>query len=126
MSQMPVFSYKQYLDDMIRLKDHGHVSSDTQVERPKSAGSRGLRKIKNFIDDPVHLMGEEAPRPSPTNPTPKTETNCKKITKNEAIQAVLEGISYSKTSGELILPLAIQGNIRTWFESRWNKIQNKK
>lgn len=123
---MPVFSYKQYLDDMIRLKDHGHVSADTQVERPKSAGSRGLRKIKSFIDDPVHLMGEEAPRPSPTNPNPKTEANCKKITKNEAIKAVLEGIGYSKTSGELILPDAIQGNLKTWFESSWNKVRNKK
>jgi hypothetical protein len=126
MSQMPVFSYKQYLDDMIRLKDHGHVSADTQIERPNSAGSRGLRKIKNFIDDPVHLMGEEAPRPSPIDPNPKTESNCKKITKNEAIKAVLEGISYSKSSGELILPEAIQGNFRTWFESSWTKVKNKK
>ena len=49
----------------------------------------------------------------------------KKITKNEAIKAVLEGISYSKTSGELILPEAIQGNLRTWFESRWNNITKK-
>lgn len=126
MSQMPVFSYKQYLDDMLRLKDHGHVSSDTQVERPKSAGSRGLRKIKNFIDDPVHLMGEEAPRPSPGNHNPKTEAYNKKVTKNEAIKTVLEGISYSKASGELILPDAIQGNLKTWFESCWNKVKNKK
>ena len=126
MSQMPVFSYKQYLDDMIRLKDHGHVSSDTQIERPNSAGSRGLRKIKNFIDDPVHLMGEEAPRPSPAKPTPKTEANTKKITKNLAIKTVLEGISYSKSSGELILPEAIQGNLKVWFESNWTKYKNKK
>ena len=193
MSQIPIFSYKQYLDDMMRLKDHGTVDVDAQVERPISAGSRGLKRIKNFVKDPVHLMGEsEDPRPSPASPNPKLESNLldkptptiqdiakkfnkstkyildqlragiqvekehtdqfevameialdhlnerpdyyevlksaekKKITKNEAIKAVLEGISYSKTSEELILPEAIQGNLRTWFESSWNKIKNKK
>jgi len=189
MSQIPIFSYKQYLDDMIRLKDHGTVDVDAQVERPISAGSRGLKRIKNFVKDPVHLMGEsEDPRPSPANPNPKLESNLldkptptiqdiakkfnkstkyildqlragiqvekehtdqfevameialdhlnerpdyyevlksaekKKITKNEAIKAVLESVTYSKTSGELILPEAIQGNLKTWFESRWTNI----
>jgi hypothetical protein len=46
----------------------------------------------------------------------------KKITKNEAIKAVLEGVSYSSQTGELILPEAIQGNLKTWFESNWNHI----
>jgi hypothetical protein len=191
---MPVFSYKQYLDDMIRLKDNGHVDVDIHVSKPVSAGSRGLRKLKSFVKDPVHLMGEdmEGPRPSPANPNPKIEGELldkptptiqdiakkfnkstkyvldqlkagirveaehtdqfevameialdhlnerpdyyevrksaekKKITKNEAIKAVLEDISYSESSGELILPEAIQGNLRTWFESCWNKIKNKK
>jgi len=133
MSQMPIFSYKQYLDDIIRLKDQGHVDVDVQVSKPVSAGSRGLRKLKSFVKDPVHLMGEDAdgPRPSPANPNPSMESELqnkatptinKKITKNEAIKAVLEGISYSKTSGKLILPEAIQGNLRTWFESNWNTI----
>lgn len=187
MSSIPIFSYKQYLDDMIRLRDHGHVAVDAQVARPTSAGSRGLAKSQRFMKDPVHMMGEsEDPRPSPANPNPKLESDLldkptptiqdiakkfnkstryildqlkagirveaehtnqfevameialdhlnerpdyyevlksaekKKITKNEAIKAVLEGISYSKTSGELILPEAIQGNLRTWFESHWN------
>ena len=187
MSSIPIFSYKQYLDDMIRLRDHGHVAVDAQVARPTSAGSRGLAKSQHFMKDPVHMMGEsEGPRPSPANPNPKLESDLlnkptptiqdiakkfnkstryildqlkagirveaehtnqfevameialdhlnerpdyyevlksaekKKITKNEAIKAVLEGVSYSKTSGELILPEAIQGNLRTWFESRWN------
>ena len=189
MSQIPIFSYKQYLDDMLRLKDHGTVDVDAQVERPVSAGSRGLKRIKGFVKDPVHLMGEsEDPRPSPASPNPKLESNLldkstptiqdiakkfnksikyildqlragirverehtdqfevameialdhlnerpdyyevlksaekKKITKNEAIKAVLESVTYSKTSGELILPEAIQGNLKTWFESRWTNI----
>jgi hypothetical protein len=50
----------------------------------------------------------------------------KKITKNEAIKAVLEGVSYSSQTGELILPEAIQGNLRTWFESNWSNITCKK
>jgi hypothetical protein len=190
MSQMPIFSYKQYLDDMLRLKDHGTVDVDAQVERPISAGSRGLKRIKDFVKDPVHMMGEdvEGQRPSPASPNPKLEAELlnkptptiqdiakkfnkstkyildqlragirvekehtdqfevameialdhlnerpdyyevlksaekKKITKNEAIKAVLEGITYSKTSGELILPEAIQGDLKTWFESRWTSI----
>jgi len=193
MSQIPIFSYKQYLDDMMRLKDHGTVDVDAQVERPISAGSRGLKRIKNFVKDPVHLMGEsEDPRPSPASPNPKLESNLldkptptiqdiakkfnkstkyildqlragiqvekehtdqfevameialdhlnerpdyyevlksaekKKITKNEAIKAVLEGVSYSSQTGKLILPEAIQGNVRTWFENSWSNITNKK
>ena len=118
MSHIPIFSYKQYLDDMIRLKDQGHVDVDIQVARPTSAGSRGLRRAKDFMKDPVHLMGENtAGIPAPANLAEK-----KKITKNAAIKAVLESISYSKLSGELILPEAVQGNVRTWFESSWANI----
>jgi hypothetical protein len=144
MSHIPIFSYKQYLDDMMRLKDQGHVDVDIQVARPTSAGSRGLARTRDFVKQPVHMMGEsqgvvEANNPAQQaaiaiamkkkNKKPKLETKLaekKKITKNAAIKAVLEGIGYSKTSGELILPEAIQGNVRTWFESRWTNITNKK
>ena len=190
MSHIPIFSYKQYLDDMMRLKDQGHVDVDIQVARPTSAGSRGLARSKSFMKDPVHMMGEdvEEQRPSPANPNPKLESKLldkptptvqdiakkfnkstkyildqlkagirvekehtdqfevameialdhlnerpdyyevlksaekKKITKNEAIKAVLEGVSYSSQTGKLILPEAIQGNLRIWFESHWTNI----
>ena len=139
--------------------------------------SRGLRRIKDFVKDPVHMMGENKllDKPTPTiqdiakkfnksteyildqlragirverehtnqfevaieialdhlNERPDyyevlKSAEKKKITKNEAIKTVLEGIGYSKTSGELILPEAIQGNVRTWFESNWSTITNKK
>jgi hypothetical protein len=66
MSQMPIFSYKQYLDDISRMKQTGTVDAGQQVEMPRSAGSRGLKKINDFIKDPVHLMGEsEEGRPTP-------------------------------------------------------------
>lgn len=125
---IPIFSYKQYLDDMSRLKDHGHVDVDIQLSKPVSAGSRGLRKLKSFVKDPVHLMGEDmdGQRPSPANPNPKLESKNKKGRKNEAIKAVLENIRYCNTSGKLILPEAIQGNLKTWFESCWTKVKNKK
>jgi hypothetical protein len=177
MSQIPIFSYKQYLDDMMRLKDHGTVDVDAQVERPNSAGSRGLKRIKNFVKEPVHMMGESEilDKPTPTiqdiakkfnkstkyildqlragiriekehtdqfevameialdhlNERPDyykvlKSAEKKKITKNEAIKAVLEGVSYSSQTGELILSEAIQGNLRTWFEFNWYNITNKK
>jgi hypothetical protein len=174
---IPIFSYKQYLDDMMRLKDQGHVDVDIQVARPTSPGSRGLRRIKDFMKDPVHMMGENKllDKPTPTiqdiakkfnkstkyildqlrsgirverehtdqfevameialdhlNERPDyyemlKSAEKKKITKNEAIKAVLEGVSYSPQTGELILLEAIQGNVRTWFESNWSNIINKK
>ena len=174
---IPIFSYKQYLDDMMRLKDQGHVDVDIQVARPTSPGSRGLRRIKDFVKDPVHMMGENKllDKPTPTiqdiakkfnksteyildqlragirverehtdqfevameialdhlNERPDyyemlKSAEKKKITKNEAIKAVLEGVGYSAQTGKLILPEAIQGNLRTWFESNWSSITNKK
>ena len=73
MSNIPVFSYKDYLDKTVRLKDNGHVGADVQAERPVSAGARGLRKTKAFINEPVHMMGEsEEGRPGPANPNPNS------------------------------------------------------
>ncbi len=113
MSSIPIFSYKQYLDDMIRLRNHGHVAVDAQVARPTSAGSRGLAKSQHFMKDPVHMMGEGA--------------KAKKITKNAAVKAIVENISFCKETGKLILPELIQGNLRTWFESRWHtRLQQSK
>ena len=69
MSNIPIFSYKQYLDDISRMKQTGTIGADQQVEAPRSAGSRGLKKVKDFIKDPVHMMGEsEEGRPTPAQP----------------------------------------------------------
>ncbi len=109
MSSIPIFSYKQYLDDMMRLKDHGHVGTGAQIQRPISAGSRGLQKAQHYMDRPVHMMGEDI----------------KKITKSAAINTILENISYCKKSGKLILPEVIKGKVRQWFESRWINFTTK-
>ena len=69
MSNIPIFSYKQYLDDISRMKQTGTIGANQQVEAPRSAGSRGLKKVKDFIKDPVHMMGESAEgRPAPSQP----------------------------------------------------------
>ena len=86
MSQMPIFSYKQYLDDISRMKQTGTVDAGQQVEMPRSAGSRGLKKINDFIKDPVHLMGEsEEGRPTPAQPNAVVE---KHTTKNSIITGI--------------------------------------
>jgi hypothetical protein len=58
MSNIPIFSYKQYLNDMSRLTQTGTIDAGQQAEAPISAGARGLKKTKAFIDEPVHMMGE--------------------------------------------------------------------
>ena len=69
MSNIPIFSYKQYLDDISKMTQQGTIGADRQAEAPRSAGSRGLKKVKDFIKDPVHMMGEsEEGRPTPAQP----------------------------------------------------------
>lgn len=77
MSNIPIFSYKDYLDKTVRLKDNGHIDADVQAEKPISAGARGLRRTKQFIKEPVHMMGEDTDpnhRPGPANPNPNSIT----------------------------------------------------
>ena len=77
MSNIPIFSYKQYLDDISRMKQTGTIGADRQAEAPQSAGSRGLRKVKDFIKDPVHMMGEsEEGRPTPAQPNAIQDDRC--------------------------------------------------
>lgn len=73
MSHIPIFSYKQYLDDVSKMKQHGHIDSGIQEKSPRSAGSRGLQRTKEFLKEPVHMMGEDigpSQRPGPANPNP--------------------------------------------------------
>jgi hypothetical protein len=70
----PMFSFKQYVDDMQKLKQTGTVDAGIQKQSPRSAGSRGLAKTHQFTKEPVHMMGEqeEGQRPSPSKPNPNT------------------------------------------------------
>ncbi|SVB99901.1 uncharacterized protein METZ01_LOCUS252755 [marine metagenome] len=42
------FSPQKYLNDVTRLKQIGHVSSDKQKTSPLSAGARGLGRVHDF------------------------------------------------------------------------------
>ena len=77
MSNIPIFSYKQYLADISKMTQTGTIGANRQAEAPQSAGSRGLRRIKQFIKDPVHLMGEsEEGRPTPAQPNAIQDDRC--------------------------------------------------
>ena len=55
MSTIP-YNYRQYLDDVTKMRQRGHISSGEQIASPSSAGSRGLAKVDNFIKSPNQLM----------------------------------------------------------------------
>ncbi len=55
MSTIP-FNYKQYLDDVTKMRQRGAISAGEQVKSPSSPGSRGLAKVEAFADGPNQLM----------------------------------------------------------------------
>ena len=56
MSSMPSYNYKQYLDDVTKMRPRGHISSPEQIASPQSAGARGLAKLDNFTKSPNQIM----------------------------------------------------------------------
>ena len=55
MSSIP-YNYHQYLDDVTKMRQRGHISSGEQIASPNSAGSRGLAKLDNFTKSPNQIM----------------------------------------------------------------------
>ena len=55
MSTIP-FNYKQYLDDVTKMRQRGHIDSGEQKASPHSAGSRGLAQTANFTKSPNQIM----------------------------------------------------------------------
>ena len=55
MSTIP-FNYKQYLDDVTKLRQRGAISTSEQIASPDSAGSRGLAKLDDFTNSPNQVM----------------------------------------------------------------------
>jgi hypothetical protein len=106
MSNIPIFSYKQYLDDISRMKQTGTIGADRQAEAPQSAGSRGLRKVKDFIKDPVHMMGEsEEGRPTPAQPNAIQDDRCM----GEIFESWLQRR----------IPEQFHEGARAWFEAKY-------
>jgi hypothetical protein len=50
------YNYKEYLDDVTKMKPRGTISAGEQISMPQSAGSRGLAKVDNFINSPNQIM----------------------------------------------------------------------
>ena len=50
------YNYKEYLDDVTKMRQRGHITAGEQIASPNSAGSRGLAKVDNFINSPNQLM----------------------------------------------------------------------
>ena len=55
MSNIP-YNYKQYLDDVTKIRQRGAISAGEQIASPSSAGSRGLAKLDNFTKSPNQIM----------------------------------------------------------------------
>ena len=55
MSSIP-YNYKQYIDDVTKMRQRGAISAGEQVKSPNSPGSRGLAKIEAFADGPNQMM----------------------------------------------------------------------
>ena len=55
MSSIP-YNYKQYIDDVTKMRQRGAISAGEQVKSPNSPGSRGLAKVEAFADGPNQLM----------------------------------------------------------------------
>ena len=50
------YNYKQYLDDVTKMRERGAISTGEQIKHPTSAGSRGLAKAEDFMDAPTQIM----------------------------------------------------------------------
>ena len=50
------YNYKQYIDDVTKMRQRGAISAGEQIKSPNSPGSRGLAKVDNFINSPNQIM----------------------------------------------------------------------
>ena len=55
MSNIP-YNYKQYIDDVTKMRQRGAISAGEQIASPSSAGSRGLAKAEDFMNAPNQIM----------------------------------------------------------------------
>jgi hypothetical protein len=118
MSNIPIFSYKQYLDDISKMTQQGTIGADRQAEAPRSAGSRGLKKVKDFIKDPVHMMGEsEEGRPTPAQPNGIEEKVLDMPTPTIPELAEKHGVSVQEILDELRKGLKVEAEHTTDFET---------
>ena len=50
------YNYKDYINDVTKMRQRGAISAGEQIKSPTSPGSRGLAKVEAFADGPDQLM----------------------------------------------------------------------
>jgi hypothetical protein len=50
------YNYKDYINDVTKMRQRGAISAGEQVRSPTSPGSRGLAKVEAFADGPNQIM----------------------------------------------------------------------
>ena len=55
MTGIPYY-YKDYINDVTKMRQRGAISAGEQIKSPTSPGSRGLAKVEAFADGPNQLM----------------------------------------------------------------------
>ena len=50
------YNYKDYINDVTKMRQRGAISAGEQIKSPSSPGSRGLAKVEAFADGPNQLM----------------------------------------------------------------------
>ena len=50
------YNYKDYINDVTKMRQRGAISAGEQVKSPTTPGSRGLAKVEAFADGPNQLM----------------------------------------------------------------------
>ena len=50
------YNYKDYINDVTKMRQRGAISAGEQIKSPTSPGSRGLAKVDALADGPNQLM----------------------------------------------------------------------
>ena len=50
------YNYKDYINDVTKMRQRGAISAGEQIKSPTSAGSRGLAKVEAFADGENQIM----------------------------------------------------------------------
>ena len=56
MSNPIPYNYKQYIDDVTKMRQRGAISAGEQIKSPKTPGSKGLAKVEAFVNGPNQIM----------------------------------------------------------------------
>ena len=50
------YNYKDYINDVTKMRQRGAISAGEQIKSPSSPGSRGLAKVEAFADGENQIM----------------------------------------------------------------------